>query len=58
MAEGTCITDDCDRTDLVGRGYCQKCYQREWDLHREEWKAEGRPRRPLTRGICEIDGCG
>lgn len=58
MAEGICITESCDRTDLVGRGYCQKCYQREWDIHREEWKAGGRPKRPaLPRLPCEVEGC-
>lgn len=56
MAERTCITEGCGRTGLVGRGYCAKCYQREWDIHREEWKAEGRPSRPVIH--CSIEGCG
>jgi hypothetical protein len=56
MGDITCTAEGCARTDLVGRGYCAKCYQREWDLHREEWKAEGRPERPVI--FCSIEGCG
>lgn len=58
MAEITCLTADCERTDFVGRGYCSKCYQREWEVHREQWKRTGRPpRRTITR-ICEVADCG
>lgn len=57
MRDITCIDEGCGRTDITGRGYCSRHYQREWTLHHKEWQTEGRFAKPVEPKICLIDDC-
>lgn len=49
-----CVVDDCNRTNVIGRGLCSACYTR----NKRRGTLSNYPKlRKRTRCLCVVDGC-